>query len=215
VPNNVTGKEPGIINAMFKNVTLSKAIPYLLIVGGVIGLICSFIITEDKLKLAENPHFTPSCNLNPVISCGSVMSSKQGSLLGFPNPWIGLAAFAVLVTIGVSILAGSKFKRWFWVGLETGIVLGLAFAYWLLAESIYRIHALCPYCLAVDVVVITLFWYVSLYGVQEGFIKLPARLIGLGDFARKHHLDILLFWFVILIAVILQHFWYYYGQFLK
>ena len=199
---------------MFKNATLSKAIPYLLIVGGVIGLICSFIITQDKLELAENPHFVPSCNLNPIISCGSVMSSKQGSLFGFPNPWIGLAAFAVLVTVGVGILAGAKFKRWFWIGLESGIVLGLVFAYWLLLESVYRIHALCPYCLTVDVVVITLFWYVSLYNLQEGHIVLPARLIGLGDFARKHHLDILLFWFVVLIAVILQHFWYYYGKFL-
>ena len=199
---------------MFKNVTLTKAIPYLLIVGGVIGLICSFIITQDKLDLAENPHFVPSCNLNPIISCGSVMSSKQGSLFGFPNPWIGLAAFAVLVTIGVSILAGAKFKRWFWLGLETGIVLGLAFAYWLLFESVYRIKALCPYCLTVDVVVITLIWYVTLYNIQEGHITLPARLIGVGDFARKHHLDILLVWFLVVIAVILQHFWYYYGQYL-
>lgn len=199
---------------MFKNVTLSKAVPYILIIGGVIGLICSFIITQDKLKLAENPHFIPSCNLNPIISCGSVMSSKQGSLFGFPNPWIGLAAFAVLVTIGVGIFAGAKFKRWFWLGLEAGIVLGLLFAYWLLFESIYRIKALCPYCLTVDVVVITTFWYISLYNIQEGYIKLPGRLIGLGDFARKHHLDILLFWFIILIAIILQHFWYYYGKFI-
>lgn len=199
---------------MFKNVTLTKAIPYLLIVGGVIGLICSFIITQDKLNLAENPHFVPSCNLNPVISCGSVMSSKQGSLFGFPNPWIGLAAFAVLVTVGAGILAGAKFKRWFWLGLEAGIVLGTAFAYWLLFESVYRIKALCPYCLTVDVVVITLIWYVTLYNIQEGHIVLPSRLIGAGDFARRHHLDILLVWFIILIAVILQHFWYYYGQYL-
>lgn len=199
---------------MFKKVTLTKAVPYILIVGGIIGLICSFIITQDKLDLAENPHFIPSCNLNPIISCGSVMSSKQGSLFGFPNPWIGLAAFAVLVTIGVAMLAGAQFKRWFWVGLETGIILGLAFAYWLLFESVYRIKALCPYCLTVDVVVITTFWYISLYTLQEGHIKLPARLIGVGDFARKHHLDILLFWFIILIAVILQHFWYYYGKYL-
>lgn len=199
---------------MFKNATLTKAIPYLLIGGGIIGLICSFIITQDKLDLAENPHFVPSCNLNPIISCGSVMSSKQGSLFGFPNPWLGLAAFAVLVTVGVSILAGAKFKRWFWLGLETGIVLGTAFAYWLLLESVYRIKALCPYCLTVDVVVITLIWYVTLYNIEEGHIVLPARLIGLVDFARKHHLDILLAWFIILIAIILQHFWYYYGQYL-
>lgn len=186
----------------------------MLIIGGIIGLICSFVITNDKLQLAENPHFTPNCNLNPVISCGSVMSSSQGSLFGFPNPWIGLAAFAVLVTIGVSMLAGAKFKRWFWLGLEAGIAFGLIFAYWLLFESVYRIRALCPYCLTIDVVVITLFWYVSLYSVQEKYIVLRGRWATFVAFARKHHLDILLAWFLVLIALILQHFWYYYGKYL-
>jgi len=199
---------------MFKKATLNKALPWMLIVGGVIGLICSFVITNDKLQLAENPHFIPSCNLNPVISCGSVMASKQGSAFGFPNPWIGLAAFAVLVTIGVGILAGAKFKRWFWLGLEAGIVFGLLFAFWLLFESIYRIRALCPYCLAVDVVVITLFWYVSLYNIQEKYIVLRGKWAQLAAFARKHHLDILLAWFIVLIVLILQHFWYYYGKYL-
>jgi uncharacterized membrane protein len=195
-----------------KHLLLEKVLPWLLIVGGVIGLICSFIISLDKIKLLENPNFKPSCDLNPIVSCGSVMQSHQGSEFGFPNPWIGLVAFGVLVTVGMALLAGAKFKRWFWLGLETGIVLGLAFAYWLLFESVYRIRALCPYCLAVDVVVITLFWYVSLYSLQAGHIRLPDWLVGLGDFARKHHLDILLLWFIVLIAFILKHFWYYYGR---
>lgn len=198
--------------AKTKKLTLEKVLPWLLIVGGVIGLVCSFVLTDDEMKLLKNPHFIPSCNLNPVISCGSVMQSAQASKFGFPNPWIGLAAFAVLVTVGVSILAGAKFKRWFWIGLEMGILLGLAFAYWLLFESVYRIRALCPYCLAVDVVIITLFWYVSLYELQAGHIKLPRRLAGVAGFARRHHLDILLGWFIVLIVLILNHFWYYYGK---
>lgn len=203
---------PKTTSQKLKNLNLERAIPFILVIGGVIGLICSFVITNDKMELLKNPHFVPSCNLNPVVSCGSVMQSAQGSAFGFPNPWIGLAAFAVLVTVGMAMLGGAKFKRWFWLGLETGIVLGLAFAYWLLFESVYRIHALCPYCLAVDVVVITTFWYVSLFLMQEGHLKLPRQLIGLGDFARRHHLDILMLWFIILIAAILKHFWYYYGK---
>src|SRR5579862_8425013 len=115
-----------------KPITLDRVMPWMLVVGGVIGLICSFIISLDKLKLLENPNFKPSCDLNPVVSCLSVMASKQGSVFGFPNPWIGLAGFSVLITIGVAILSGAKFKRWFWLGLYTGISLGLIFAYWLL-----------------------------------------------------------------------------------
>jgi len=193
--------------------TLTRAIPYLLLIGGTIGLICSFIISLDKLKLLENPNFKPNCDLNPIISCLSVMSSKQGSVFGFPNPWIGLVAFGVLVTIGVGLLAGAKFKRWFWLGLEASAVLGTVFAYWLLYESVYAIKALCPYCLTVDVVVTTLFWYLTLHLIERRFIVLPkgkAWQAG-AAFVRRHHLDILVLWFLIVIAIILKHFWYYFG----
>jgi uncharacterized membrane protein len=192
--------------------SLEKPLSIMLIVGGIIGLISSFVLTWDKMEFLKNPQFHPNCNLNPVISCGNVMTSNQGSAFGFPNPWIGLAAFSVLVTIGVAMLAGAKFKRWFWLGLEAGIIAGLVFAFWLLFESVYRINALCPYCLAVDVVVITLIWYTTLFLVEKKFIPLKGKLLAAAGFARRHHLDILVGIFVVLIAVILKHFWYYYGQ---
>lgn len=195
-----------------KNLTLAKVLPYILIVSGVVGLICSFIVTMDKLELLKNPKFIPSCDLNPIIACGGVMKSAQAQAFGFPNPWIGLAGFSVLVTIGVALLAGAKFKKWFWAGLEIGLLLGIAFAYWLLYESIFAIQALCPYCLTVDVVLTTVFWYVTLYNFQDGELPVPRQLIGVVNFARKHHLDILILWFVIVFLVILKHFWYYYSK---
>jgi uncharacterized membrane protein len=202
------------VMAKKQQITLEKVLPWMLIVGGIIGIICSFIISLDKIKLLENAAFKPSCDLNPIVSCGSVMSSHQGSLFGFPNPWIGLAGFSILVTVGVAILAGAKFKRWFWLGLETGIGLGLVFAFWLLFESVYRIHALCPYCLTVDVVVITLAWYNTLYLIEKRYIVLKGKALQAAQFARRHHLDILVLVFLILIGIILKHFWYYYGHYL-
>jgi uncharacterized membrane protein len=193
---------------------LERVLPWLLIIGGIVGIICSFIITQDKFKLLENPHFVPSCNLNPVISCGSVMSSQQGAAFGFPNPFIGLAAFAVLITIGMGILAGAKFKRWFWLGLEAGTLFGIGFVHWLFFESVYRIHALCPYCMAVWVVTITTFWYVTQYNLKAGNIVLPGKLAGVDAFVRKHHLDILILWLLVIAGLILKHFWYYYGHYL-
>ena len=197
-----------------QRITLEKAMPWLLIASGVIGNICSFIISVDKIKLLENPAFKPSCDLNPIVSCGSVMSSHQGSLFGFPNPWIGLAGFSVLLTMGMGMLAGAKFRRWFWQSLETGISLGLVFALWLLFESVYRIHALCPYCLTVDIVIITLFWYSTLYCIEKKYIVLKGKALEAAQFARRHHLDILVLVFLILISLILKHFWYYYGHYL-
>lgn len=189
-----------------------KFIAKLLIGGGAIGLVAAFIISYDKLQLLKNPAFQPGCDLNPIISCGTIMGSAQGEAFGFPNPWIGLMAFAVLITIGMGLLAGARFKRWFWIGLQIGTILGLAFVHWLFFQSTYRINALCPYCMVVWVTVITTFWYVTLYNIQAGHIKLPSRLRSSGDFLRRHHLDILLFWLLVLFVLIMTRFWYYFGR---
>jgi uncharacterized membrane protein len=191
----------------------ARFIPWLLVGSGVIGLIASFVISYDKVKLLENPHFQPSCNLNPIISCGNVMQSSQGSAFGFPNPWIGLAAFGALLTIGVAILAGAHFKRWFWVGLQIGTVLGLAFVHWLFFQSVYRIGSLCPYCMAVWVAVITTFWYVLLYNLQQGHLSLSDKFKPAENFMRRHHLDILILWLLIITVLILKRFWFFFNPF--
>jgi uncharacterized membrane protein len=194
---------------------LDLILPYVLVVGGVVGLIASFVLSYDKLEILKNPSFVPNCNLNPVLNCGSVMVSDPANTFGFPNPWLGLMAFASLVTVGMAMFAGAKFARWFWLALYAGVVGGLMFALYLLFQSIYSINALCPYCLATDIAVFTIFWYTTLYLFENQYIRLKGRLATAGAFARRHHLDILLLTFVAFIILILNHFWYYYGDFLK
>ncbi len=197
----------------FKNWSLPKTLPFILIIVGLVGVYCSFVLSQDKIHLLENPAFVPGCNLDPILSCGSVIITKQATAFGFPNPFIGLAAFPVLATVGLAMLAGARLKRWFWLSLEAAMLAGLAFAYWLLFQSIYRIHALCPYCLVVDVVIITGAWYVTLYNIDKKHIKLPAgKPQKVYDWIRRRHLDILILWFLIIIGLILKHFWYYYGK---
>ncbi|HUS26700.1 MAG TPA: vitamin K epoxide reductase family protein [Nevskiaceae bacterium] len=196
-----------------KKITLPQALPWLLIICGAIGLICAFVISYEKIQLLQNPAYTPSCNLNPVISCGSIMRSEQSHVFGFPNPFIGLVAFPVVIATGVVLLAGAgKLKRWYWLGLQAGTIFGVAFVHWLFFQSVYRIGALCPYCVVVWAVTITTFWYVLLYNIQAKYIVLPAALARTSEFARRHHLDILIVWFLVIAAFILKHFWYYYGQ---
>lgn len=193
---------------------LSRVLPWMLVIGGIIGILCSLILTYDQIRIWENPNYTPACNLNPIVSCGNVINSKQGDVFGIPGPFFGLLAFPVLVTIGVAIVAGAKFKRWFWAGLEIGAIGGLASALLLFFISLYRVHALCPFCLTVDAVVYTLFWYITLYNIETEVITVPK---GWGERAavwmRKHHLDLLVLWFLIIIVYTLKHFWYYYGHY--
>src|SRR5689334_2653332 len=102
-----------------------RGLARLLVVGGLLGLAASAVLTFDKLRMLENPAYRPGCSINPVISCGSVMRTGQASVFGFPNPLLGLAAFAVLVAAGAGLLAGARYHRWYWLGLQAGALAGL------------------------------------------------------------------------------------------
>lgn len=192
--------------------TLDRTWPFILAIGGLIGLYASLEITLDKIRLLSNPAFVPNCDINPIISCGSVMNTPQASVFGIMNSLIGVAAFAVVMTIGFSLLAGAqhdKIKRWFWISLQVGTIFGLGFVHWLVFQTIYRIGALCPYCMVVWSVMIPIFWYTTLYNLRTGVVATPPKLKGLVAFLQKHHGDVMVVWFLAILTMILTHFWYY------
>lgn len=193
---------------------LERYLPWLLIVAGILGTIFSFVIMIEKINLLENPGYQTSCDINPIISCGSVMQAEQSNLMGFPNPIIGLMAFPALATIGLALLAGAALKRWFWLGIQAGLFLGLVFVHWLFFQTVYNINAICPYCTGVWIVTIASFWYVLLYNLRKGFIRVPDSWGGVAGFMQRHHVDILVLWYLVLTVLILNHFWYYFGTLL-
>lgn len=136
--------------------------PWLLLIGGLIGLTASFVLTAEKFTLATNPAYIPTCSLNPVLNCGSVMDTPQAAVFGFPNSLLGIAGFAAITTTGAALLARAQLKQWFWVSLQIGATLAAAFVHWLIFQSIYTIGALCPYCMVVWAVAIPIFWYITL-----------------------------------------------------
>ncbi|HEY5668306.1 MAG TPA: vitamin K epoxide reductase family protein [Candidatus Saccharimonadales bacterium] len=194
-----------------RETNLAKVLPWILILCGVIGFMASFTLTVDKMEILKNPNYNPICNINPVLSCGSVMKTKQAELFGFDNSFMGLAAFSVLITVGAAMVAGAQMKRWFWQGLQGGVTFGLIFVHWLILNSLYRIHSLCPFCMVVWVVTITTFVYVTLYNMEHGNIKLKEKHTKAFAFVKRHHVDLVLFWLLIIAALILKQFWYYYG----
>lgn len=125
-------------------------------VAGLIGLAAALVLSIEKYQLLVNPFYRPSCSVNEKVNCTAVMQSEQSALLGFPNPYLGLIGFAIVLTIGVAALAGTRFPGWIWKGLSLGILAGLALVAWLAYQSIVVIEALCPYCMAVWVVTIVL-----------------------------------------------------------
>lgn len=191
--------------------SLEKVLPWLLLVGGAIALVSAFFLSADYIKFLKNPAYQPVCNLNPIFSCTSVMGSEQAHAFGIPNEFIGLAGYAMVMASGIALLAGSKPFRWAWRWLNLGLLFAVGFITWLQFQTLYRIGALCIFCMIVWATTIPMFWYTSLYNFGAGNLPTSKRFAAVIAFARRHHGDILLVWFLIIVALILKRFWYYWS----
>lgn len=148
-----------------------------LVITGAVAWIASWVLVLERLALFRDPTYVASCDINPWVSCSSVMKSDQAALFGFPNPLIGVFAFAVVITTGMVLLAGGSWlHRWYWIGLQAGVTLGMAFIGWLWFQSVYVIGALCPYCMAVWAMMIAMFVWVTVRNANYGVLRLPAGL---------------------------------------
>ena len=185
-----------------------------LVVAGLVGLVASAVLLIERIRLAEDSEYVPTCSINPIISCGSIMESAQAALLGFPNPLIGVAAFPVVVATGAALLAGGRLARWYWLGLQAGVTAALGLVAWLVFQSLYRIGALCPYCIVVWVVVIPTFWYVTLRNVANGVLGQKAASARATTVLREWHAPVLLSAFVLVVALIAVRFWSYWSTLL-
>ena len=181
-----------------------RFLPWLLLIGGTVGSLAAGILTVEKIAILRDPSYVPSCSINPVLSCGTVMTKPQAEAFGFPNPLLGIDGFAMVAVIGAALLAGATFRRWFWLGLQAGATFGVIFVHWLIFQSLYRIGALCPYCLIVWTVTIPIFWYVTLHNLgTTRQLRQPATTIA------RYHGVVLTLWFVLLLTLIGEQFWSY------
>lgn len=154
-----------------------RLIGWLLTVGGLVGLFASGMLVYERIQLLLDPGHELSCDFSVWVSCGTVINSWQATLFGdIPNPMIGMAAFPVVATIGVAVLAGATLPRWMWLGLNVGALAGAVFVTWLFTQSVYDIQALCPYCMVVWAVTIPVFVYTCAYNLARGHLPAPAGL---------------------------------------
>lgn len=137
-----------------------------LAVWAAIGLAAAFTLAVERVKLLEDPNHRLSCDLSPLLSCGSVMVTEQARVFGFPNPFLGIGAFSVVLTLGVLLAAQVRLPRWVLDGLAVGGTLWLAFVAWLVSQSLYSIGALCPWCMVVWSVTIPIFVWTTLLAAR-------------------------------------------------
>ena len=146
------------------------------IVTGVLGWYAAFALIIDKIKLLENPEADLDCNFSILVQCGANLDSWQGAVFfGVPNPVWGLGGFVAPIAVGVALLAGARFARWFWIAFAVGVTGALAFCIWLMSQSFFSLGTLCPWCMLVWSVTILLFWTTWLHILSHGHLPVPER----------------------------------------
>ncbi len=140
-----------------------------------LSLTASFALSMEAVRLAAHPAARLYCDVNAVVSCGTVGSAWQSHVFGFPNAFLGLVAEPVVITVAVAWLGGARFPRWFMFAAQVVYTLGLVFAYWLFAQSMFVIGALCPWCLLVTVSTTLVFATLTHVNIRDGNLFLPSR----------------------------------------
>lgn len=179
-----------------------------MLVAAVLAFLAAFTLSVEKLELLKNPDAVLSCSVNLVLNCASVMKTPQATVFGFPNSYIGIAGFAIVIAVAMGGLMGVKYTRSYLVTAQVFYGLGLLFAYWLFFQSVYVIQVLCPWCLVVTVATTLIF---------ETLLRINLRQNNFG-LSRKHNklvqawLDkdydklIVAGWLVLMIALVVAKF---------
>ena len=141
-----------------------------LIFAGVVGWWAAFSLTMDRVHQLANPGDAASCDFSVLVQCSTNLQSAQGSVFGFPNPIIGLAAWIAPIVVGMALLAGARFAHWFWALFWVGFAFAIGFVIWLIAQSLFVLATLCPWCMVTWSVVIPSFFVVTLHVLREGVI---------------------------------------------
>lgn len=144
-----------------------------MLIGSLLSLLASFVLSVEALQLAKNPNAALSCSVNVVLNCATVAKHPSAEMLGFPNSFIGMMAEPVVITVAIAGLAGIKFPRRFMQWAQVGYSLGLIYALVLLGISYFVIQALCPWCLLVTLTTILVWFSITRYNIREKNLPLP------------------------------------------
>lgn len=176
--------------------------------AGAVGLAAALTLSIERYIQLTNPGAVLACDVNALLNCGIVMQTWQAKVFGFPNSFVGLMAYPVVITVAVAVLAGAKFPRWFWLAAQAGFGLGLIFAYWLFFQSVFAIQVLCPLCLVVTVVTTVLFETLLRYNLRENAFNLSKKTHKkvLRFLGARYDVAVAAAWLAAMVAIVLVRF---------
>lgn len=193
-----------------KSFTINKALVVLLF-SSLIGLIASFILTLDKIQLLQNPSFSPSCNLNPIISCLSAMGSEQSEVLGVPNSLIGLILYTALSVVVALLILKVTLPKIAWRLMLGACAIGVIFVHYLIIQSIFVLSVICPWCLSIWLTTpLLVLAFSSEYSRHVQPLNTSAIIDRIPEYLSKQKLTLAVIWYtslILCIAVVFKDYW--------
>ena len=180
-----------------------RQLGFWLVGAGLIALISSAILVYERLQIYIDAGHSTVCDINALLSCGTVMRTPQAEAFGFPNPFIGLVGFSIVVTIGAAMMAGAQFKKWFWVCMNIGLAAATAFIMWLWYQTTFQINALCLFCMIVWIMTITLFVKTTVRNISAGVIQASQSM---RESARGWSWFVISLWLILIFGIIVIRF---------
>ncbi len=193
-----------------KNNVVERVYPLVLSIGGVLGLVAMTAQAAERIHMLKNPSAELSCNLSPIVDCSGVLNDRLAAVMGFPNALLGMIFFAILATSGLVLLSGGKFTGWFKHFVMAVSTVLILFSVWFFGVSLYVLGKICVFCVVGWVVSVPMFWYGLLYYLQSLSGKITSKTAAFTNFGSKHHLDVVLVLYAVMLLLLLYRFRDYY-----
>lgn len=148
---------------------------WLMLAAAIPAFLAAMTLSIEKLELLKNPDAVLSCSINVILNCANVMQTWQASLFGFPNSYIGVFGFGIVIAVAIGGLLGVRYTRAYLATAQVFYGLGLIFAYWLFFSSVYVIQILCPWCLVVTLATTLVFESLLHYNLRQNVFHLSKK----------------------------------------
>lgn len=149
-----------------------------ILVGGLLGVVTATWQTVERIAWAADPDSLSVCEINAVLSCGSVFSHWQSAALGISNSIVSLPVFAFLASLGLAGVLGSHLSRGY-LGAAFGMTLSMTgFVVWYMQQSAFAIGVLCLFCVGCMVNIV-------IAGVGITRVAAAQRVLGNGRAGRE------------------------------
>lgn len=164
-PVNTTDTASSISQAQ-----LDRRLGWFTLIPGLLAFGAAAMLVYERLQIYMDGAHKSVCDINALLNCGTVMRTWQAEAFGFPNPFIGIAGYAIVLAISTALIAGASFARWYWVAMQVGHTLAMAFVLWLWYNTTFDINALCLFCMVVWIMQTAIFVKVTTRNIHAGVI---------------------------------------------